>query len=380
MKPELTESLEKAASDKNRPDLGINSPSDCSEPMGLVMTVLLQSWVVQHKISTLACAVVMWSYLLQEASHMHWSLCFVRTEGLWLFKSTIFAKRAGRISIWEQVDLGEGWGRLEALSWEERGLFSFLTHPTRKLLEFSTWHPTQVSSTPWGHCLQFYFLSRSELYRQSSASPAAAALAAAPFPSCCQSQPASPAHQSSSCMLLSCHQGKGRCLLISCFPLPSLNHPTVNISFCFFPDSQFFFFFFKQELVCFLIGKPFLALRQHELLSIFSCCEGTWPGRESFEAAEEISPHDLFNPWPPLLQSTPQVPSSMTITICCLGIKHWLNTSFCIGHWTGRMFSKLSSWSFINHLWCPSPWARQRQHWGAQSQTLSKCSTILLKL
>jgi len=57
--------------------------------------------------------------------------------------------------------------------------------------------------------------------------------------------------------------------------------------------------------------------------SLFSLAvRGPDPGEESFEAAEEISLDDLFNPWPPLLQSTPQVPSSMTISICCLGIKH----------------------------------------------------------
>lgn len=44
MKLEVRESLEDATSEKNRliPDLGINIPGHCSEPMDLAMTVLLQ--------------------------------------------------------------------------------------------------------------------------------------------------------------------------------------------------------------------------------------------------------------------------------------------------------------------------------------------------
>lgn len=38
-KPELAESLDKAASDKTRPGLEINSPGGCSEPRGQALTV-----------------------------------------------------------------------------------------------------------------------------------------------------------------------------------------------------------------------------------------------------------------------------------------------------------------------------------------------------
>lgn len=167
--------------------------------------------------------------------------------------------------------LEKGEAGLEALSWEARGFFSFdSSNKAASWVFYLTSHLGLLHSVR----ALFAVLSASPLQIravqvQSSASPTAAVT---PFPSSCQSHPASPA-QSSSSMLLSCHQGKGKHIPISCFPLPSVNQPTVNISFLFSPYSHFLF---KQGLVYFLIGKPFLALRQHELLPVFSHCEGTW--------------------------------------------------------------------------------------------------------
>lgn len=190
--------------------------------------------------------------------------------------------------------------------------------------------PSRSPPAPWRHCLQSsHLFCRSELFKQ----PSTSSTAAANFSSC---------HSLPLLTSYTLHSGSpspGKEQMPLHFLL-SLSYPQFTFPFALFPTANYFFL---KQLVYFLIGKPFLALRQHELLLVFSCWEGTWPRGESFVAAKIISLHDLSNPWPPLLQSTPQVPSSMTITICCLGIKHWLNTSFCIGHWTGRMFSELSS-------------------------------------
>lgn len=93
-----------------------------------------------------------------------------------------------------------------------------------------------------------------------------------------------------------------------------------------------------------------LPLLQHFLFLFFSrffpfspAVKGPDLDKKAWRLQKGSSPHDVFNPWPLLLQSTPQVPSTTTVPICCLGSKHWLNTSFCIGPWTGRMFGELSS-------------------------------------
>lgn len=57
-----------------------------------------------------------------ERIDMHRSLSFVWTQGLWLFKSMVFAKRAGRIPIWEQAGLGEGWGRVRGSQLRGKGI------------------------------------------------------------------------------------------------------------------------------------------------------------------------------------------------------------------------------------------------------------------
>lgn len=142
--------------------------------------------------------------------------------------------------------LEKGEAGLEALSWEERALLiSDSSSSKASQVFYLTSHPRLLHSVR----ALFAVLSASPLQMRAvqavlSLLCSSCRFSCGTFPSRCRSQPASPAHQSSSYMLLSCHQGKGRCLLISCFPLPSLYHPTLNISFWFLPTANFFFFFF----------------------------------------------------------------------------------------------------------------------------------------